>query len=196
MTTARAAAAAIILAAGFPARAVESPPSFAGDAQATPIRIEAERISVGGIVEQINVEQRQLVLRTAEGHSAPLKVAPDVQGLEQLHRGDAVWVNLIQPVAVLLHRSDEPLTPSDSVTSVRLVPRGGQPGPELVGTQEVAGVVEGIDRDNHTVTIRSFNMDSVKLSVPADDPAFARLRLGDRVLSLYSEGLALAVSRS
>ena len=56
-------------------------------------------------------------------------------------------------------------------------------------------VVEDIDRERRMVTVRGIDGDRVILSVPADDPTFHYLSQGDRVVSLYSEGLALSVAK-
>jgi hypothetical protein len=196
MKTARFIAAAFLLSASIQLHVNAEDQAPQVSSQNGTLRVESEEVMISGIVQNVQKSTRLLTIKTFSGDILDLKVTLEAEGLEKIGIDDRVTVKYLKPVALVLHKAGE-AAPSAQVSAVvQLAPKGQQPAMTLVDTIPLTGTVESIDHKKHMITVRGGDRDTVKLSVPADNPIFTQLKRGDQISTRYSESLALGVNKT
>lgn len=141
-------------------------------------------------VVDVDREARVVTVMGPKGGLTSINVPPEAQNLDQVQPGARFKVEYIQAVVLALSKGTGPATSSES-KNVRLAPKGDTPGGAIVHVREVNAVVEKIDRDNRTVTVRAAEGGPRELEVDESVKAFDKVEVGDIITVQYTEGLAM-----
>lgn len=141
-------------------------------------------------VVDVDREARVVTVMGPKGGLTALNVPPEAQNLDQVQPGARFKVEYLQAVVLALSKGTGPATSSES-KDVRLAPKGATPGGAIVHTRQVNAVVEKIDRDNRTVTVRAAEGGPRELEVDQSVKAFDKVEIGDIITVQYTEGLAM-----
>ena len=141
-------------------------------------------------VVDVDRENRVVTVMGPKGGLTAINVPPEAQNLDQVQPGAHFKVEYVQAVVLALSKGTG--SPSSSASSsVRLAPKGDTPGGAIVHTRQVSAVVEKIDRDNRTITVRGPESGPQDLQVDESVKAYDQIEVGDAVTLQYTEGLAL-----
>ena len=84
---------------------------------------------------------------------------------------------------------------SSTGRSVTLAPKGDVPGGSVVQTRQINAVVEKVDQDARTVTVRGMEGGPRELEVDQSVKAFDQVKVGDTVTIQFTEALAMRMLR-
>ena len=185
--------AAILGALSLPAFAQQKPDTnTAVMAESAPGRATLTRATrITGTVEEIDLQQRRVVLKGPKGKVFPLTVGPDVRNLEQVKVGDHVVVRYLEALSLTLMKNGKELRGSTHTEGGARAAAGGRPAGAVAQQVEVTADVIAVNTKAKTVTLRG-RQNVVDLKVR--DPAQLKLiKVGDQVHAVYTEALALSV---
>lgn len=139
-------------------------------------------------VTKVDLKGRTVSFRGPKGGVATLMVPPEAQNLDQVKPGQQYRMKYVESIAVEIRKGG---TPSASAAQeMNLAPKGAKPGGVMVRTQQIAGVVDGIDYGNRYVAVRGPKGNVLSLKV-ADDVKLDQLAAGDRIVLTHTEALAI-----
>jgi len=148
------------------------------------------------VVQTVDVEGRQVLLRGESGRMLSLDIGPEVRNLDQLESGDVVRLEYYESVAVKMADTSTP----GEVTSVEIAdraPEGEKPG--IAAGSAVNLVVTFVSYDPETSVV-TFTMPDGTLDTTIVKPemrAFAEARRpGDRVDVTIIRGLAISIEET
>jgi hypothetical protein len=167
-----------------------------GQTAATPPGASAQRESeVTAVVESVDMQQRQVLLRGADGSLATVKVGPAVRNLAQVRPGDTVRVAYLESLVAELAPPGAPLTASSDVAAIRARP-GERPGAAAV--ERIRVRVRVLDVDQGSGTVRFVGPNGQPRIAVVKEPAMLELlrqiKAGDEVNLTYTEALAISVT--
>jgi hypothetical protein len=143
-------------------------------------------------VEKIDLATRRVRLRDATGRGVEMKVPDHVQNLDQVKVGDEVVVSYFESVAYEVKKPGT-ATPGVSMdATLRRSDSNDLPGATATQTRTVTVVIEAIDMDRPSVTLRG--TDGKLVTVPVKDRSkLERCSVGELVEITYTEALMAAV---
>lgn len=141
-------------------------------------------------VVEVDREARVVTVLGPEGGLTTINVPAEAQNLDQVVPGSRFKVTYLASVAVALRKASGAASSSQGRT-VRLAPKGDTPGGAIVSVREVNAVVEKVDRDKRTVTVRGPEGGSRELQVDESVKAFDQVNVGDTITVQFTEGLAM-----
>jgi hypothetical protein len=160
-----------------------------------PVTGEAELVTARATVQAVDVAKRQITLKTADGRTQSLKVGSQVQNLAQVKPGDVVKVAFYESIALDL----TPPTPgmpgaAVAVDAARAKPHT-LPGGEVVESVAITFMIVGIEPQDDTLVV--IGPGDIVRTVEVYDPKLQAmlpsLKLGDNIVIVITEGLAVAV---
>lgn len=160
----------------------------------TPTAVEAELVTIEAVVEAVDLDQRLVTLKGPEGNTRVIEVDEQARNLDQVEVGDRVIIEYFESIALML---DGPGTGAGAEISevVQVGPKGQKPTVKAVDTLDVTAVVEAIDRDARSVTLKGPKGNFLILEVGEDAPNFDKIKVGDEVTARYTEAMAIAVRK-
>lgn len=164
----------------------------------TQVQMGGGKLSLGRLteiratVEAIDLATREITLKGPKGNVFPVTVGPEVKNLAEVKVGDEVVAEYYQGLALSLAPADASLSLSEESAAVRAEP-GEQPAGAVMRQVTAVARVEAIDAATSTVTLRGPKGNAVDIEVPAE--ALQKVKVGDLVQAVYSEALAVSVSR-
>jgi hypothetical protein len=141
-------------------------------------------------VVDVDREKRVVTVRGPAGGLTTLNVPPEAQNLDQVRVGSRFKVTYLASVALALSKGTGSPTSSTS-RQVKLAPKGDTPGGAVVDVRQENVVVEKIDRDTRTITVRGTEGGPRELQVDESVKAFDQVSVGDTISVQFTEGLAL-----
>ena len=180
---------AAALAAFVPALAAETP------AKAPKASYSKKDIkTVKATVKEIDQATRHVVLQTADGKTHEFTVGKEARNLPQVKVGDEVIVQYQEALAVDVTETDptKPLPqPTEAVASER-AEAGQKPGGAIARTVTLNGIVEAIDMEHKTATIKGSGGNTVEVQMQHPE-RWEKVKVGDTITARYSEALAISV---
>ena len=164
----------------------------------TQVQMGGGKLSVGRMteiratVEAIDLAQREVRLKGPKGNVLPVTVGEEVKNLAELEVGDEVVAQYYQSLALSLAGADASLSLSETSEAVRAEP-GEKPGAAVLRQVTAVARVDAIDAKASTVTLRGPKGNTVDVEVEAE--ALRKVKVGDLVRAVYSEALAVSVSK-
>jgi len=148
--------------------------------------------SVETIVTVVDVdrEARVVTVRGPKGRMATINVPEEAQNLDQVKPGARFRMQYLNSVVLALSKGSG-IASSSQRTTVQLARKGDTPGGSVVSVHEVNAVVEEVNRDNRTITVRGPEGGPTEIAVGEDVKAYDEVEIGDTVTVQYSEGLAM-----
>ena len=150
-------------------------------------------ITLQATVTAINHETRQVTLQDTEGESFTFIASDEVRNLAQVEVGDKLMVEYLQAIEIRV------LAPGEAEVGVQEIAAGGraEPGVKPAGAEitetTVIAVIEAIDKENQTATLKGpqGNIQKVKVRNPAN---LEKVAIGDKVMITYTQAIAVKVT--
>ena len=152
--------------------------------------IVADAVETIVTVVEVDREARTVTVRGEKGHMATINVPEQAQNLDQVRPGSRFKVQYVTSVALSL-RKGSGIASSNSGSTVEVAAKGDTPGGTIVTVHQVNAVVEGLDRDTRSVTLRGPEGGPFDLHVGEEVKAYGDIEIGDTVAVEYTEGLAM-----
>jgi hypothetical protein len=142
-------------------------------------------------VEAIDVDQRQITMKTADGQTAVFNAGPEVQNFDRVRKGDRVVVDYYEGFAVALGPKKLGIRERVESVDVTRAKKGEKPGVAVTNTVDIEATVQAVDRKNRLVTVQG-PLHTLVLKV-SEDVDIAIVKVGDVVYATYSETYAVGV---
>jgi hypothetical protein len=153
-------------------------------------------ISVTVSIEAINLETRELTLKGPLGNVDTVVVSPEVKRLNEFKVGDHIQIDYYAGIAAEVR----PATEEEKAMPMAVLEDKGrrvEGAPAAGGYRVMKAVVtvEGLDRTTSSATLKGprGNIASVKIQDPA---VLASLHIGDSVVIVYAEALAVQIVKA
>lgn len=151
-----------------------------------------DKITATAMVQAVDLENRQVVLKGKGGRLHTIAVGDEVRNLPQVKVGDRVELTYYEALAVTLDKNTTGGIPSRKETiSVQRAAPGQKPAGEIREDIEIVANVVAIKQKTRKVTLEGAQ-GAVTLKVPKDID-ISKLKVGDQVKANYVQGLAVAV---
>jgi hypothetical protein len=152
--------------------------------------VVADTVETIVTVVDVDREARTVTVRGEKGRVATINVPEQAQNLDQVVPGSHFKVQYMRSVALSL-RKGSGVASSNTGSTVELAAKGDTPGGIMVTVHEVNAVVEALDRDSRSVTLRGPEGGPFDLQVGEEVKAYGDIEIGDTVTVEYTEGLAM-----
>ena len=154
----------------------------------------AQLVKLEATVEAIDLANREVTLKTKDGRVETVTVSEQVKKLGKVKAGDTVTVEYYESLTMSLNKTEGAAPAAAEAATEETTAEGELPGG--LRTREIAVIakVTAIDATANTVTLTGPKGNSVVLDVQPD--VLAKVKVGDLVNAVYSEALAVAVTRA
>ena len=140
-------------------------------------------------VVKIDRKARRVTFQGPRGNQVTMIVPEEAQNLDQVRVGSLFNVKYVEAVAVGLQRGGQPSVGVDQ--TVRLAPKGGNPGGVVVNTARIRATVVAIDYAGREVAVKGPQGNVRSFRVADEVQGLKDVRVGDSITVAYSEALAL-----
>lgn len=165
-------------------------------AQAKPDREDISLISVTEVVESVDYETREVVLRNAYGKATHVVAGPEVKRLNEVQAGDTVTVDYFVSVAYELREpsAEEKKQPFVELEETVQASADQLPGEASLRQFKAVCTIEGLDRPTQSVTLKGpkGNYALVKMKNPEN---LTKLRIGQTVVVTHTEAMAISLQK-
>lgn len=162
-------------------------------ARGAPTAGMAEIVTASAKVEKVDMEKRELTLKTDEGKPFTITVPENVHRLDNVKPGDRVDVAFYESTTIALQKPGEPM-PSKRTTTQERFP-GQLPGGMVAERVTTTAKVTNVDPANNEVTIESKGKShTIDVKDPQAQAALKRLKVGDRIQATYTAAVATSVT--
>ena len=152
----------------------------------------SQAVQMTAVVEAIDYETREVVLRGPEGNVKTITASPKAQNLDQVKPGDRVNVEFIQNISIEVFANDGTEPGTGSLSAVARAEKGQEPGMAAIDTKIVTAVVEAINIEANTFKLRW--PDGTIAEYEARKPEnLKKADVGDLVVITYTEAIAVSV---
>ncbi len=152
----------------------------------------SQAVKMTAVVEAIDYETREVVLRGPEGNTRTITASPAEQNLDQVKPGDLVNVEYIQNISIEVFANDGTEPGTGSMSAIARAEKGQEPGVTAMETQIVTAIVEDINIEANTFKLRW--PDGNIAEYEARDPEnLKKADVGDLVVITYTEAIAVSV---
>jgi hypothetical protein len=165
-----------------------------GNAIASPVPLP-EAISIHAKITNIDLANRNVTLRGADGHSVTVHAGAAVTNLDQLKVGDTVNARFYRSVAFLVNGPGA-TAPENAVALAVSRPVQG-PGGEVLALTRISAIVVGIDLPAHSIDVVDPTGGAVRTITVTDPSRIAllpQLNVGDTVTAVVSSALAISIT--
>jgi len=154
----------------------------------------AQLVKLEAKVEAIDLANRQVTLKAADGRVETITLSEQVKNLPQLKVGDTVTVNYYESLTMSLNKTEGAAPAAAEKMTTESAKEGELPGG--LRTREIAVVakITAVDAKNSTATLTGPKGKSVTLDVQPE--VLAKVKVGDLVNAVYTEALAVDVTRA
>ena len=177
-----------------PAVAAAPAPVATTDPKDLPDEIEGEVLVIPAKVKAINKKTRELTLVSPDGKLAKIKCGPDVRDFEQIRVGDEVKTTLLESVEVLVTEAAQQT--GEQVTEVNRAPVGSKPSFEVVDAVEINALILAIDYKTREMTLKEPDGRVLKMKAGPDVEHLDKIKVGDSVVTRFTEALSIEVSKA
>jgi len=154
----------------------------------------SQAITATATVEDVDVKNRLVTLRTADSELSQIKVGEEVRNLPQIRKGDIVTATFYESIALSL-RETPGGKPSVSVSEgMERAPLGSMPSGTAVRTTTLTAKVIAVDKKKQTVSLEGPQGGQVTLKVQ-DPSRLEGVDKGDLVEAVYREALVISVDK-
>ena len=161
--------------------------------QEKPHIMEESLVTLEATVTAINQETREVTLENADGESVTFIAGDEVRNLAQVEVGDKLTVDYLEAVEIKVLGPEEAEVGAEGVAAAGRAELGEKPAGAAVSETTVVFVIEAIDKEMETVTLKgpAGNSKTVKVRNPDN---LNKAAVGDKVRVTYTEGLAVKVT--
>jgi len=152
----------------------------------------ANVVTMSAIVENIDLPERLVTLRTADGEETTLRVGDEVKNLPQVKRGDEVTVGYLEAVAIQVKKPGEGKLGAVAAEGIETAALGEKPGGVAARSVVITAKIVAIDRADQKVTLES--KEGKRVTIDVRNPEhFDAIAVGDLVEITYTESMAVSV---
>jgi hypothetical protein len=153
---------------------------------------QANVATMSAIVEDVDVPNRLVTLRTSDGERNTIRVGDEVKNLSQVKKGDEVSVGYLESVAIQVKKPTDGELGAVAAEEIETAEPGEKPAGVAARTLIITAKIVEIDRAAKEVTLEGKEGNRVTLDVR--NPAhFDAIAVGDLVEITYTEALAISV---
>jgi hypothetical protein len=185
----------ICLVAGFVALAgcdkAEQPAMEKATAE-KPSASEEIVVTMEATVTAINQETREVTLKNAAGESVTFIADDKVRNLAQVEVGDTLSVEYMEGVMIEVVDPATELGTSTADAAGR-AKQGEKPGGVAISETSVVVVIEAIDLENETATVKTAE-DKSKIVKARNPENLKKVVVGDKVMITFTQGIAITVT--
>jgi hypothetical protein len=176
--------------------------AFGANAQTVQQQVSAEKgkgiqaaqlAELEATIQAINLETREVVLRTADGKEATVVAGPEVKRLADLKVGDKVSIQYYESLTLKLDKVTGASPSSATASTEQRAEPTELPGGIKTTTTLITAKITAVDTAASTVTLIGPKGRSLTLDV--DPEILTRVKVGDLVSAEYTEALAVSVAR-
>jgi hypothetical protein len=153
----------------------------------------AEVSSVTATVADIDYDTRHATLKMPDGKMLPIAVGPDAYNFDQVKVGDLVDIAYSQAIAIMLEKDPGGQAGVSTSSGMERAPKGQKPEGTVYNTTDVRAKVVGIDYKTRTVDLSGPDGNVFPVVVDDTVPNFENIKVGDVVLTRYTEAVAISV---
>lgn len=154
--------------------------------------IDAELVEKTAVVRAINKADRTVVLQGPEGKIIEVDVDERVRNFDQIDIGDRVTAKYYEAV-ILFISSGKGKPDADLRSFISIAPKGDKPGIKIVDTVTISATVEDIEYDKRIITLRGPQGQSLDLKVNESAKEYGQVKVGDEVVVIMTEAVAISV---
>ncbi|WP_455365961.1 hypothetical protein [Kaarinaea lacus] len=150
-------------------------------------------VTLEATVTAVNPETREVTLENAAGESVTVIAGEEVRNFDQIEVGDKLTVDYMEAVEIQVLGPEEAEVGAEGVAGAARAELGEKPGGAVVSETTVVVVIEAINKEAETVTVKgpAGNSKTVVVENPAN---LEKVAVGDKVRITYTEGLAIEVT--
>jgi len=142
-------------------------------------------------VQSVDAETREVVLVDDAGETLSFVAGDEVRNFAQIDVGDILHMEYRESVSIFLSDLGEEAAREDKVATSRAA-EGDKPAGVIAASTVIAAVVEAVDTEARTVTLRGPER-TLTITVEDDAPNFDQVAVGDNVFVEIAGMLAVAV---
>jgi hypothetical protein len=159
-------------------------------------RKEAALVSMTAKVEAIDLPNRELTLKGPLGDSETLIIDKRIKRLDEVKVGDVVQADYYISVAAELRKPtpEEEKTPLVALEAESKAGADAAPAGVALRRFKVVTTIEGLDRQTQTVKVKGPRGHYFTARV-ADPSRLTQARIGDTIVILYTEALAISLEK-
>ena len=147
---------------------------------------------VTAVVEAINHETRDVVLRRSDGEVIAFTASEEARNLDQVSIGDVVTAEYVESVSIEVMANDGMEAGVGEVAALARTEKGEMPGVAAMDTQIVTATVEEINIEANTFKLKGPN-GNIEEYVARNPENLKRAEVGDLVVFTTTEAVAISV---
>lgn len=161
--------------------------------QEKPAMKEKVTATMEATVTAINHETRQVTLQNTAGESVTFIASDDVRNLAQVEVGDKIMAEYMEAIEIQVMGPEEAELGAGEIAAATRAEPGEKPAGAAISETTVIVVIESIDKENETVTLK--DSEGISKMVKVRNPAnLEKVAIGDKVMITYTESLAIVVT--
>lgn len=154
----------------------------------------SQAVQLTAVVESINQETREVVLKTPDGELHELTVGPEARNLPQVEAGDTVTAEFVRKIDIQVFADDGSELGSGALAAAGRTEEGQMPGGMAVETEVVTARVAAINLENNTFQLQ-WPDESIQEYVAQNPDNLKLAAVGDIVMITYTEAIGIVVER-
>ena len=169
------------------------PAKEAAAPQEKPAMKQEALITLEATVTAINQETREVTLQNSEGESITFIASDEVRNLAQVEVGDKLKVEYLEAIEIRVLAPGEAEVGAQQIVSGGRAELGEKPAGGAISETTIVAVIEAIDKENQTATLKGpeGNSKVVKVRNPEN---LEKVAIGDKVIITYTEAMAVKVT--
>ena len=150
-------------------------------------------ITLEATVTAINQETREVTLQNSEGESITFIASDEVRNLAQVEVGDKLKVEYLEAIEIRVLAPGEAEVGAQQIVTGGRAELGEKPAGGAISETTIVAVIEAIDKENQTATLKGpeGNSKVVKVRNPEN---LEKVAIGDKVMITYTEAMAVKVT--
>lgn len=153
---------------------------------------EESLVTVEATVTAVNPETREVTLENAAGESITVVAGEEVRNFAQIEVGDKLTVDYMEAVEIQV-LGPEGEVGAEGATAAARAELGEKPGGAMISETTVVVVIEAIDKEMGTATVKGPSGESKTVKARNPDN-LNKVAIGDKVSVTYTEALAIEVT--
>lgn len=171
------------------------PPVASTSMRQTPTGVVSEGVvTVAARVEAVDLQNRVVTVRAADGDLVDVEVGDEVRNLPQVRKGDDVVVTYRESVALSLKKPGEAKPGITSAESAQRAQPGEKPAGAVARQTTVTATVVAVNKKHGTLSIKGPRGKTIHVTV--NDPSrLENVKVGDMIEAVYTEAVAIGVEK-
>jgi hypothetical protein len=148
-----------------------------------------KNVTVSAKVKSVDAAKRTVTLVDNDGNLSKFAVGPEVQNLDQLHKGDTVTATLKERLEVYVRSGSEEANEAYAA-ALAAAPKGAKPGAMIAEHYQTIATVSAIDAGTRKATLE-FSDGSTEVFPVREDVDLSQYKVGDKVIIHVTSALSV-----